>query len=142
MLHETKLLLHKLKTEGIGSSVAGMHRGLDLLEQLVESDPKVAIKYFKGVAAACEHISGKFLGEGYIPPKRKVSTKQKDTSSINLEKRPVEEQQLPKDNLECMTFLLDGMKDHSTKRSTDGSILAEDPKASMTATAKAAESVL
>lgn len=63
MDNNTKKLIKQLQTEGIGMNVAGMHRGIDLLKMLAEADSEVAFNYFKGVAAACEHISGKMLGE-------------------------------------------------------------------------------
>jgi hypothetical protein len=108
MLNETKDILYKLQTEGIGSSIAGMRRGLDLLESLIDTDPEVALKYFKGVAGACEHISGKFLGEGFKPTKTKNSGK----SNIKLDKpKQVAEQEIPNDALGYASFVLDGMKE-------------------------------
>lgn len=134
MLSETKLIIHKLKTEGIGTSVASMHRGLDLLSQLIECEPEVAIKYFKGVAAACEHISGIFLGENYVPTKG-------STNQANITKTKVVEQTMPKNPFECASFLLDGMKDGYVNSSSPNDPKS-DPKIGMTPTAAAAESIL
>jgi hypothetical protein len=139
MLQETKSILHKLRTEGIGTSIASMHRGLDLLEQLIETEPAVATKYFKGVAAACEHISGLFLGEGFKPVKSTGKKKRIKNKPTVTESQAGE---APTNPLDYTAFLLDGMKDTPMQRSTDGEIIPEDPKASMSETASIADSLL
>lgn len=136
MLAETKDILYKLQVEGIGTSIASMHRGLDLLAQLIECEPEVAIKYFKGVAGACEHISSKFLGEGYIPNKTSKANKVVKSAKVN-------EQIMPKDSLGIASFVLDGMRDipsHNSAEAGAGSNVS--PLASMSNMALAAESVL
>lgn len=90
----SKKILYQLKTEGIGASIAGMQRGIQLLELLIEEDPETAKKYFKGVAAACEHISGKMLGENFDPKTLKnikiITPNKSDIKKDNIEESKVE----------------------------------------------------